>query len=816
MTGRVPSPFPADLDLRPVGRFPTRLAPATVESVLAAPFPAASAPPPAELPSASIVIPTLNNLVFARLGLETLLAHTARPAFEVIVVDNGSTDGTREYLERLCNTTGLVRAVFNRSNRGFGPAVNQGLAAASGRRLVILNDDVLVAPGWLEDLLGPVDDPTIGMVGPVTNRCGNQAEIDVSYRNYGGFLEFAAQRRQTHRGAPAEMPMLAMYCVALTREVYAQIGPLDERFEIGLFEDDDYAMRLRAAGYRLVCAGQVFVHHFGQASLGKLAADGVYGTLYHANRRRWEEKWAVAWHPQPRRPSPEYLDLVARIRTAVAATLPAGARVLVISKGDEQLVRLPGVMATHFPQDDAGQYAGYYPADDAAAIAALEALRRQGVEYLLLPDVAGWWLDYYPGFARHLRSTCRTVLEAPETCRIFGLQPEPARCAPRTKPTIVVAGAVAQRLGKGGHAWVFLQYLLGFRRLGWDVLFLDRLEPEMCTDASGAPSPADQSQQWQALREVLERFGFGRSFAVVCDGGRRLLGLTREEVCQRVKGSALLLNVMGYLQDEQILGCAARRVFLDIDPGFGQMWRELGLADLFAGHDAFVTVGQNVGHAECAIPTCGLPWIVTRPPVVLEEWPVAAAVYPGFSSVVTWRGPFGPIEFGGQTYGLRVHEFRRFAGLPRACAQPFRMALDIDPRETKDLALLAEQGWQLDDPCTATRDPWAYRRYVQDSWAELMIAKQMYVRAASGWFSDRSACYLASGKPVVCQDTGLGTAYRARQGLLLFSTMEEAQRAVADVANHYPEHARAARALAEDRFDSDLVLRALLEQLGVG
>src|SRR5689334_20854572 len=144
--------------------------------------------------------------------------------------------------------------------------------------------------------------------------------------------------------------------------------------------------------------------------------------------------------------------------------------------------------------------------------------------------------------------------------------------------SIVIAGSVAQKPRHGGHTWVFLQYLLGFRRLGWDVLFLDRLDPAACTDDSGRRCPPEGSVQFRFLADVMGRFGLGECYAVDCGGGR-YVGLTRAEVLERVGSAALLLNVMGFLTDPEVLARARRRVFLDIDPGFGQMWRELGLAD---------------------------------------------------------------------------------------------------------------------------------------------------------------------------------------------------------------------------------------------
>lgn len=362
---------------------------------------------------------------------------------------------------------------------------------------------------------------------------------------------------------------------------------------------------------------------------------------------------------------------------------------------------------------------------------------------------------------------------------------------------------MAQRPGRGGHAWVFLQYLLGFRRLGLDVLFVDRLQPGM--------EAAEEGRAW--LVEVLEGFGLGEAYALL---GDRPAGLSRREVVERARRSAFLLNVMGFLDDEEILTAAPRRVFLDIDPGFGQMWRELGLADPFAGHDLFVTIGENVGGPECEIPTCGLDWITTRQPVVLEEWP---AVPPGgrsFTSVGAWRGSYDPVEYGGKTYGLRVHAFRAFAPLPRCTGERFELALDIHPAESRDLELLRESGWVLVDPLVVAGGPWAYRRYLQESRGELMVAKQLYVEARSGWFSDRSACYLASGRPVLAHDTGLAGLYPTGEGLVTFSDLEGAVAGIESIVGDERRHARAARALAEELFDSDVVLGRLLDRISAG
>src|SRR2546428_4400239 len=173
-------------------------------------------------------------------------------------------------------------------------------------------------------------------------------------------------------------------------------------------------------------------------------------------------------------------------------------------------------------------------------------------------------------------------------------------------PLVVIAGSLAQRPGQGGHSWVFLQYLLGFRRLGWGVLFLDRLDAEMCRDADGQPCPPERSAGYQYLKRVMEQFGLADRFAVALDGGRLYVGLGRREVLERGKRSAFVLNVMGFFNDAEVLAAAPRRVVLYTHPGFGQLWRELGLHDPFRGHDDFVTIGLNIGTAGCEVPTCGL------------------------------------------------------------------------------------------------------------------------------------------------------------------------------------------------------------------
>ena len=382
--------------------------------------------------------------------------------------------------------------------------------------------------------------------------------------------------------------------------------------------------------------------------------------------------------------------------------------------------------------------------------------------------------------------------------------------------SIVIGGSLAQKPGRGGHSWVLLQYLLGFRKLGWDVVFLDRLDPDMCTDETGAPASVERSRNLRYFVEVMQRFGFEGRYGLLC-GGTRTFGLSRSEILERVSASAALVNVMGFINDEEVLAAAPRRVFLDIDPGFGQMWQALGLHDAFAGHDAFVTIAEAIGRPTCSIPLCGRTWITTRQPIVLDEWmPADAPAGDGaITSVASWRGAYGPIAYRGTTYGLRVHEFRKFARLPELAARRFEIALDISSADVKDIELLCGNGWSLVEPRAAAGDPWLYRDYIRRSAAELMIAKGMYVQTRSGWFSDRSICYLASGRPVLAQDTGFSDLLPTGEGLLAFETVDQAADAAGSVARNYAHHARAARQLAETYFDSSKVLETLAGKLNL-
>ena len=428
---RFPAPeIPPDLALTPRSRRPLVLADPTVSAAVGRPIPAVTPRPGA--PDLSVIVVVLDNLACTRLTLESVLANTDA-AYEIVVVDNGSGADTRRYLGALSARNHHVRVLRNDANIGFAGGVNQGLAAARGSVLVLLNNDTIVTAGALADLAATVADGTIGLAGPATNRCGNAAEVLTTYATHGELVDFAAHRRASTVG-PFDIPVAVMFCTAMRRDVVDAVGPLDEQFEVGMFEDDDYAHRVRAAGFRVVCDDDVFVHHFGEATIGSLG--DAYGSLFAANQARFEAKWGVAWHPHERRPDAQYDALVAETTRVVTEVTPAGAVVAVVSHGDDRLLKIPGRVGWHFPRTGDGRYAGHHPASGQEAIAGIEATRATGAAFLAVPAPSRWWLDHYAGLREHLERYDAHEADGVVTIYTLGGQTDAAGTAADVTPSV--------------------------------------------------------------------------------------------------------------------------------------------------------------------------------------------------------------------------------------------------------------------------------------------------------------------------------------------------------------------------------------------
>jgi hypothetical protein len=368
---------------------------------------------------------------------------------------------------------------------------------------------------------------------------------------------------------------------------------------------------------------------------------------------------------------------------------------------------------------------------------------------------------------------------------------------------VVIAGPVANKPLNGGNASVMVGLARGLLDLEVDAYLIE---------AVAHPSEEALGFFHDAVREV----GLEGRAAVLLGTGEEADGISFDRLVDLASAADLLVNVSGHLERPELLGRFRRKAYLDLDPGFTQYWQAMGTAgSRLEGHDTFFTVGVNLGLPSCPIPTCGIDWRPVFPPVVMADWPPVESSREGFTTIASWRGPYGPIETEGRHYGPKAHEFRRFLELPRHTGERFELALDIHPAETPDLQRLRTNGWELLDAKSVAGDPSSYRSFLLSARAEFSVAQGVYVHTASGWFSDRTARFLAAGKPALVQDTGLGRLLPAGTGLVPFTTMEDAIRGVGSIATSYEEHSKAARALAETHLDSRIVLARMLEEAGV-
>lgn len=355
--------------------------------------------------------------------------------------------------------------------------------------------------------------------------------------------------------------------------------------------------------------------------------------------------------------------------------------------------------------------------------------------------------------------------------------------------------------GRGGHAMHVLQILEGLRRLGHDVLFLEFL--------AQAPSPAALA----AFAATLDR----RPGALLhADTGESFAGLGRDEVAAFAARADAVISLAAHYRREPwpLLEAVRPRILIEQDPGYTHLWAaDTDARDIFGEHDVHFTVGANVGTPRSPIPTCGIDWHALWPPVVLDWW---AADVPltrdRFTTVGAWRD-YGYLELDGQTFGPKVDEFAKFIDLPRRAGEQLELTLAIDP-DDPDRERLLTHGWRLEAP-SLVDTPQRYRDYIAGSLAEFSCAKGGYVGTHSGWFSDRSACYLAAGRPVVLQATGFAALLPVGAGAFSVRDAGEAVAAMAEIRGDYARHARAARELAREFFDAERLLSTMLQRSGL-
>ena len=378
---------------------------------------------------------------------------------------------------------------------------------------------------------------------------------------------------------------------------------------------------------------------------------------------------------------------------------------------------------------------------------------------------------------------------------------------------IIVSGMIAGDPGQGGAAWAVLQYVLGLLQLGHDVYVIEPISGEQRT---ASPSDFESSKSARYFMDVARMFGLERRCSLLLEASQQTIGLPYTELLEIARSATVLLNISGMLKDQDLIGCIPHRVFLDLDPAFNQLWHATQGIDMrLDAHNRFVTVGKALGDPKCRVPTCGVQWITTFQPVVMKHWPMNEGPYRHrFTTIGNWRG-YGSIEHDGIFYGQKAHSLRAFMELPAKSKEQFQLALSIHPGEQRDLEDLKRNGWILLDPAQHVEMPNQYQEFIGASKAEFGIAKSGYVVSRCGWFSDRSACYLASGRPVLAQDTGFSDYLPCGEGLFNFSTVDDALAAIDSINSNYQRHTQAARSIALQYFESDTVLSNLLDAIGV-
>lgn len=401
---------------------------------------------------------------------------------------------------------------------------------------------------------------------------------------------------------------------------------------------------------------------------------------------------------------------------------------------------------------------------------------------------------------------------------------------------IIVTGLIAQHPTLGGVTWDYLQYVLGLTELGHEVFYFED-SGEWPYNLDGGPNgddwvARDPMDTVRPLARLFERFGLSEHWAYRFPVEPKWFGLSDSKRQEVLRTADLLINISGTIEHPEQYRQVRRMVYLDSDPGFTQVKIALGqreFSDRVNAHDMHFSFAEAESPA---VPVTGHQWRPTRQPIVLSQWGDRGAPRDVFTTVMSWTS-YQPLIFDGCTYGQKDVELRRFLELPDrvppgllevAMGRLHHISWESEERTLPPRAaalvhthpnwtpadLLEYMGWRVTDPLGACGNLDSYRDYIESSKGEWSVAKNGYVRGRTGWFSCRSACYLAAGRPVVVQDTGFSEVLPVGEGLLAFSTIDEAAAGIRAVEGDYQRHAKAARAVAEEYFDSRKVLGRLI------
>jgi hypothetical protein len=373
---------------------------------------------------------------------------------------------------------------------------------------------------------------------------------------------------------------------------------------------------------------------------------------------------------------------------------------------------------------------------------------------------------------------------------------------------VVSAYNVANFPQGGGHFWVYMQYVKGLQRLGCEVYWLEALR--------GSGDPRCDADTVTTFTRRMERFGLSGKLIIYRDPNgedkadlREYLGMCSADAEAVFRRADLLLN-FHYGMDPALLSCFRRTALVDIDPGLLQFWISRGQIAV-ARHDRYFTTGETVGTPAARFPDCGLSWLRIRPPVCLDLWPYISE--PGteaFRTVSSWWGVDWLVDGDEVIENTKRVSFLRYAELPRLTPQVLELALFLIDTDARERQFMEAQGWRIRHSSLVAGNPETYQAYIQGSRGEFSCAKPSCMLFENAWVSDRTLCYLASGRPVVVQNTGPSAWLPDGLGMFRFSTMAEAVDAIAAINADYERHRRAARELAESYFDAQQICERIL------
>ena len=372
---------------------------------------------------------------------------------------------------------------------------------------------------------------------------------------------------------------------------------------------------------------------------------------------------------------------------------------------------------------------------------------------------------------------------------------------------ILLSGYLFRDPHGGGQIWHHLQYLVGFQRMGHEVYYLEEFGWKNSSyNAAADVLTSDPSYGILRMSELLSLFGLSDRWCFLAENGQAY-GMTREKLASVCGECDVYVNLSGIINWVPELALCRRRVLVDTDPAFTQIGAH-GMGGPFSRYHTLFSYGENVHRSGCEMPTGGFRWLPTRQPVVLDLWePKPVATDAPITTVMNWSS-YGEHKYKGRIYGQKGRQFEPYFSIPLKVSRRMDLAVANAPWHIR--WRLRANGWGLADAAAISRTPWTYQEYLSKSAAEFSVAKHAYVSTHSGWFSERSAGYLASGRPVIVEDTGFSKFLPCGKGLFAFRTAKEATASIKEVLRNYPVHEKSARALAEECFDASKVLSDLL------